>query len=88
MNSNKTLLIIVLTVLAIIVVFFVISKRDTSLISPIPKQVGVSAGDRQSSPAPAQSPNTPKVIKYDSSTDLQKELESINPEILDSDFGT
>lgn len=87
MKSNKTLLIIMLTILATAVVFFVI-RGDDSLVSPLSKQVGVSAGAQQSSPAPAQSPNTPKVIKYDSSTDLQRELDSINPEVLDGDFGT
>ncbi len=85
MKSNKTFLIIVLIILAVIVGFFVVSRRD-SLVSPMPKQVGISAGAQQSSPLPIQSPKTPKVIKYDSSTDLQKELDSIDPQVLDSDF--
>lgn len=85
MKSNKTLLVIMLTILATAVLFFVI-RGDDSLVSPISKQVGVSAGAQQSSPLPVQSPNTPKVIKYDSSTDLQRELDSINPKVLDSDF--
>lgn len=29
---------------------------------------------------------TPQTFKYDSSTDLEKELESIDPKVLDSDL--
>jgi hypothetical protein len=36
-------------------------------------------------PSPAV-PDAPKEIKYDRSTDLKKELEEINPQVLDSDF--
>ena len=36
-----------------------------------------------STPAPSQAPKT---LKYDSSTDLKAELETINPQVLDSDF--
>lgn len=39
-----------------------------------------------STPAPT-SFNQPKEIKYDSATDLKKELDTVNPQILDSDFG-
>lgn len=85
MKSNKTLLIIMLTILATAVLFFVI-RGDDSLVSPISKQVGVSAGAQQSLSMPAQSPNIPKVIKYDSTTNLEQELETVNPQVSDSDF--
>lgn len=39
------------------------------------------------SPAPS-SYNPPKEIKYDSSTDLKKELDIVNPQVLESDFDT
>lgn len=42
----------------------------------------------KSDQAPVSSYNLPKEIKYDSSTDLKKELDSINPEVIDSDFST
>lgn len=29
---------------------------------------------------------TPQTFKYDSSTDLERELESVDPKVLDSDF--
>ena len=37
------------------------------------------------SPTPSPSPKI-KTYKFDSTTDLKKELDSINPQILDSDF--
>ncbi len=37
-------------------------------------------------PLPSSEINQPKEIKYDSSTDLKQELETINPQVLDSDF--
>lgn len=42
-----------------------------------------------STPAPVVIPSatpTPKTYKFDSTTDLKKELDSINPQVLDSDF--
>lgn len=39
--------------------------------------------------SPAEQPSVivaPKTYTLDSSTDLKKELESINPQVLDSDF--
>lgn len=35
---------------------------------------------------PNPTPNAPPTFKFDSSTDLQKELDSVNPQVLDSDF--
>lgn len=35
---------------------------------------------------PVASPNIPKTFNFDSSTDLKKELDNINPQVLDSDF--
>ena len=38
--------------------------------------------------SPVHSPNfvAPKTFKFDKSTDLKKELESVDPQVLDSDF--
>ena len=46
-------------------------KRDVGLVKP----------SQTSSPISA-----PKQYKFDSSTDLKKELDSINPQVLESDF--
>ncbi len=75
-------MIVILTILATIIVFFVIGRRDVSLISPVVKQDKTQL----SSPIPSTSYNPPKEVKYGSSTDLQKELETVSPQILDSDF--
>ncbi len=83
MSSKKILLIISLTVLTTIVVFFVIGKKSLPLISPVFKQ----NLNKQSTSAPSTSSyNPPKEIKYDSSTDLIKELETVDPQVLDEDF--
>lgn len=37
-------------------------------------------------PSPAMEIKQPKEIQYDSSTDLKKELESVDPQVLDGDF--
>lgn len=85
--KNKTLLVGFLIVLATIVVFFVIGRRNVSLISPVAKQDKAQLSSPNSSSVPSvPAYNAPKEIKYGSSTDLQKELESINPEVNDSDF--
>ena len=73
MKINKKILILILIVLAA-AVFLISNRRNESLVKP----------DIQV-PAP-EAPGAPKVVQYDSSTDLEKELESINPQILESDF--
>lgn len=78
MRKNKIISIILLIALVIVTVFFIVNRRNGSLVSP--KLV-------QPSSTPAASLyNPPQEIRYDSSTDLEKELGSINPELLDSDF--
>lgn len=89
MSRNKILLITLLTVLTTIVGFFVTSRGSISLISPAPKQDKTQPSSFNSSSIPSTpSYNPPKVIKYDSSTDLKQELDSIDPKVLDEDFGT
>ncbi|MBI2338033.1 hypothetical protein HYU95_02515 [Candidatus Daviesbacteria bacterium] len=58
------------------------------LVSPgVGKIVGQPTALPTSMPVP-QTPsfNPPKEIQYSSGTDLRQELESINPQVLDSDF--
>lgn len=76
-------MIIFLIVLVLIVLFFVRGSKDTTLVNPSVQQEAV----KQSSPQPSVSSyNPPQEVKYDSSTDLKEELETVNPEVLDSDF--
>ncbi len=37
-------------------------------------------------PPPSAEINQPKEVKYDVATDLKKELDSVNPQVLDSDI--
>ncbi|MCR4306202.1 MAG: hypothetical protein NUV73_03915 [Candidatus Daviesbacteria bacterium] len=81
--NKKILLILFLVILVIIVIFFGIRRSSTSLVSPAARQVSAEINN---SPMPSTSSNQPKEIRYDSSTDLQKELDSVNPQVIDSDF--
>ncbi len=50
------------------------SKVDTMVkVSPTPEPTNTP-------------PNAPAVFQYDSSTNLEEELDKINPQVLDSDF--
>ena len=84
MRNNKILTImIVLFLVAVVfaVVKFTVSSKG-SLVSP-----GAGKTDSPSpTPMPTPANNPPKEIRYDSSTNLQKELEAIDPQVLDSDF--
>lgn len=50
---------------------------------------GGNKTDKIASPGFSPSPtpvSTPKTFQFDSTTDLQKELEKVDPKVLDSDF--
>ncbi len=71
----------------VVIIIGALNSSDGKLVSP---QLSLLQFNQSAVPAselsevPAYDP--PKEIKYDSSTDLQAELESITPQILDSDF--
>lgn len=67
--------IIIITTI-IIIIFRNQQKKEILLFDP-----GVTSTEVFPSPSPL-----PIIIQYDSSTDLGKELESIDPKVLDSDF--
>lgn len=48
--------------------------------------VGPGLMQSSAAPTPVPTPNAPKTFNFDSSTDLQGELEKVNPQVLDSDF--
>ncbi len=87
---NRKKLVIAVIVLFLGVFIWIVSQgmrsKGKSLINP---GVGkaVESVVSQSTPVPQVSAyNAPKEIKYDSTTDLKKELDSIDPKVLDSDF--
>lgn len=91
---NKKLLIILTITLLVVIAFLSIVKNavknDGGLISPGSWVNSVLTNSEikktvESIPT-TSSYNPPKEIKYDSSTDLQQELDSINPQVLDEDF--
>lgn len=84
MRNNKilTAVLILLFVAILWTIVQYMANKSGLLVSP---GVGTVAG--QPTPSPTiSSYNPPKAIKYDSSTDLKKELESIDPKIDESDF--
>lgn len=71
-TKNKILVILLIILGA---VFFIVNSGQN--------QPQVSPNILISSPSPSI---FPKEITYDSSTDLKKELDTVNPQVLDSDF--
>lgn len=74
---------VAVAVLVLLVGFLIVTrdtKKDVSL-------VGSSLGVTTPSIVPSISVTpTPKTFKFDSQTNLKKELEEIDPRVLDSDF--
>ena len=62
--------------------------KQGSLVSPNLVQTIFSKPKPTPSPSPkiSRASLRVKTFKFDSSTDLKKELDSVNPQILDSDF--
>ena len=77
MNKSKILAAVVVVLLIIIMLTIVknLTNGDKALISP-----------SAATPDPTPAYNPPKEIKFDNGTDLRKELETIDPQVLDSDF--
>ena len=74
------MIIIVIAIIIVIVIFTLQPRRlPASLINPGVETIPTSTPTFTPTPTLQQ-------FKFDSSTDLKQELESINPQILDSDF--
>ena len=83
--KKSYLLIIVISISLILLIIFVLTPQGwkASLISPMGYE---NQQPDTISTTTISTPNAPKTFKFDSSTDLKAELESVNPQILDSDF--
>jgi hypothetical protein len=84
---RKSLIIVILLFVGLGFIFWALGgvKNKSGLVSP-----GL-IGKLKNSPPPAGGPSpspSPNISTYqfDSSTDLEKELDSVNPKVLDSDF--
>lgn len=82
MKGKPTLFIIAAVLIIIFAVILVsTNKKDAKWESPF------SGITQRTSPTQTPIPSpTPKTFNFDSSTDLKQELETINPQVLDSDF--
>ena len=80
-SKIKFVTFIVATIVATMFFVFPLSKREGKLIGPEFNK----ASDPKDLAAPSPAP-TPKTFKFDASTDLEMELEKIDPQILESDF--
>lgn len=88
MKNNKILTIVLVLIAAValfVTIKYAIKGKDT-LVSPGTVKETDKIVDQPSLKPTAPPYNPPKEIKYDQSSDLQKELDSINPQVLDSDF--
>lgn len=66
----------IITVIIFITFIIIIISRQETRVSPV-----------SSSPSPSLTPSpTPKTFQFDASTDLNQELDKVNPQVLDSDF--
>lgn len=84
---KRKITIIVIIIIGIVIAYFFISNNSkTALVSPSVTERG-STSDLQKNEEP-ETPayNPPKEVKYDSSTNLKQELETVNPQIQDNDF--
>lgn len=78
-NLFTIILIIVLMGAFVAIGYFIFSSQNPS------KLVSSVTGSINQKPSPTPTP-TPIIYNFNSSTDLKSELDSINPEILDTDF--
>lgn len=84
--KNKFLTIFLVLILIGIFIFLgniFFGKTSDNLTSPVENNLLQKAGLQKITPTPTP---TPIQYNFDKSTDLQKELDTINPEVLDSDF--
>lgn len=71
---------IILLIVILLIVVLGLKRGNFGLITP-----NFNPTSKQTE-VPNATPDSPKQYNFDSSTDLKMELESINPQILDSDF--
>lgn len=87
--KNKLITITLLLILIVIFVFlgnlFLNNTRSQKLISSDGKNILQKVTGQKIAPTPTPTP-TPIEFHFDKSTNLQKELDTINPDVLNSDF--
>lgn len=81
--KSKWWVILTVALLMAVIIFFVRSKTSSTLVS---SSFTKTTTQEVATEVPNATPNAPKTYNFDSSTDLKQELDSINPQVLDSDF--
>ena len=84
---KKLLVILALIIIAVVIYLTIVNNLSNGrlvapIVSPWSVQTKSESRDNQAINAPA----SPKTFKFDSNTDLNAELEKIDPKVLDSDF--
>ncbi|MEK7616444.1 MAG: hypothetical protein AAB414_00110 [Patescibacteria group bacterium] len=80
---NKKIIMTILLLSVVVLIWYVSrSSFGQKLTGPGFSQ---TLGEQIPDPTPP-APVAPKTFQFDASTDLEAELEKINPEVLDSDF--
>lgn len=82
MKKNNLITLLLIIFLIIAVVFLFPKGKNGSLVSP----AGNLLQEKSTSQEEVINYNPPKEVKYDSSTDLEKELEGVDPKVLEADF--
>lgn len=88
MKSKLITVILLLMLIGMFIVLgnFIFSKTNPQrLISPDEKAISQKITGQKITPSPTPTP-TPIEFHFDKSTNLQKELDAINPQVQDSDF--
>lgn len=83
---KKFTIIITTTIVILIIILMGDRSQNGDLVNPLNKIL-----PSQSTPFPTPvstpvPPQAPKTFQFDSSTDLEAELEKVNPQVLESDF--
>lgn len=84
--SYIIIIVVILTGIFLVTPVFPHSMWEGSLVSPLVRVFTKAVPPPVPSPGVTSRPK-PKTFKFNSGTDLKSELDSVNPQVLDSDFG-
>lgn len=87
--SKKKIIYIILAIIILGFLIFILMPRGLqgALVGPtLIQQITHSQPSSTPKPTPIPTPAAPKNFQFNSSTDLKKELDGVNPLVLDSDF--
>ena len=84
--KTKYLLFLAFIVLVIALHFVLGFKSQKQSPNEVSPTVKASSPSPIASPSPSYSSDAPQTFKFDSNTDLNKELDKVNPQVLNSDF--